>query len=106
MKFTRLQRANEYDVRHWLEQALDLTPYQRSKMRDEEIPRFSPYYFYERKPIQKTKFLWRLTTIFYLVYVLLLIIFCSLKWVFTGNHYLGQSFLEGFHYRWQEKIGW
>ncbi len=37
MKLTNLKKASDYDVEKWLEKELDLTPYQKDKMKRDEL---------------------------------------------------------------------
>ena len=66
--FSQLKKAPEYKVQEWLEKKLELTNYQKSKLYNEEIIRFSPFYFYERKQKEKISILWRFTLIFFPFY--------------------------------------
>lgn len=61
MKLSRLERANEIEFRNWLSEKLTLTSYQKSKMREDEIIRFSDFYIYKEREAVKTSVLWRLT---------------------------------------------
>lgn len=104
MKLSRLKIASYYDVEKWLEKSLELTPYQKQKLHNEEIVRFSRFYFYEHKKENKVSVLWRLTIFFYLVYIILLVCFLPIKWLFTGKWGYGDSFLYKFHYKWVHKL--
>lgn len=106
MNFSRLKQADDRDIEKWLKENLNITDYDYRKMRDNELIRFSPFYFYEQKKIKKHNFLWRLTAPFFLLFCLLVIIAMPFKWLITGNRYLSQKFLDTFYYRWQEKMGW
>lgn len=112
MKLIYLKKASDYEVEKWLEKKLDLSPYQREKMRDHEIVRFSMFSFYvketsEDREKKKKNFLWRVTLIFWFIYVLLLILVAlPLKWIVTGNWGLQPGkFVENFHKPWARKLG-
>jgi hypothetical protein len=105
MKLSQLRKAWDSEVEQWLSESLDLTPYQKEKLRDREIVRFSEFYFYKMPEKKKINPLWRLTIVFYLPYVLLLIIFNPFKWLLTGQWGYGQKFLDKFHSKWVRKIG-
>lgn len=105
MKFSNLKQAFDLDVYKWLEEELQLTPYQKERLRNEELIRFSPYFFYEKEDKKRISFLWRITIVFYFPYFILLCIFAPLKWVCTGNRYYGRKFMDTFHNKWVRKIG-
>ena len=44
-KLHRYKEAENYEVEKWLEKELDLTPYQKSKLKSDEIVRFSKFTF-------------------------------------------------------------
>ena len=80
-----LEKASNYQVHKWFEENIvNLTQYQKEKMRDDEIFKFCPFQFYVEKK-SSSSFLYRLSTpLFCLVWVLLA---CSLpiNFIITGN---------------------
>lgn len=85
MNLLRYKRANDYEVRNWLINNIpELTKYQEEKIRDEEIIRFSPFYFY-KEPKKVNNPLIRLTIIFYPIVWLLLFIGLPINFIFTGK---------------------
>lgn len=106
MKFSQLQPAANYEVEKWLETSIrNLTDDQKRWIYNEEIVRFSPFQFYKRVKKEKPTILWRLSALFYPIYLILLILFNPIKWIFTGEWGYGEKFLDGFHYKWTRKIG-
>lgn len=104
MNLSNLKKASDYSVEEWLTKSLDLTPYQRSKMRTSEMVRFSNFYFYEEKQKEKVSFLWRFTIIFWPIYFILLCIGYPFTMVFTGKWGYGRGFVDNFHSKWANKL--
>jgi hypothetical protein len=104
MKISYLERASDYEVRQWLEKELDLTPYQKQKLYDKEIIRFSPFYFYRDSKNKKSSILWRLTILVFPIYYLLAFCFLPINFIFTGKWGYGRDFIDKFHSVWVRKI--
>lgn len=104
MKLTKLKQSNDYDVHKWLEEELELSPYQKSKMRKSEMLRYSKFYFYEDNKEEKPFLLWRLTLPLIPIYIISIWAFSLCKWIFTGNNTISQNFLHNFHYKWMNKL--
>ncbi len=105
MKLSRLERAPDYDVVKWLDKKLNLTAYQKDKLSQEEIMRWSPFYFYKLPERKKVSILWRLTLPIFPIYLLLVVIFNPIKWMFTGKWGYGRNFIDNFHNKWVRKLG-
>ena len=103
MKFYRLQKASEYDFIKFLEDKINLTAYQKEKLRDNEILRFSKYEIYTAAKAE-SKFIWRLTILFVIPYILLMYLFLPIKFIFTGTWGYGGKFIENFHKPWFRKL--
>jgi hypothetical protein len=89
MNLVNLKRVSDYQVIDWLESHIkDLTPYQKEWIRNQEIVRFAPFYFMERRKKVNNIFL-RFTIIFMLPVLLLLIIGLPFNFFITG--YWGYS---------------
>jgi hypothetical protein len=95
---------NTYEVEAWLKDNLSLTDGQTRMLRDNEVIRFSSVRFYKEVDV-KTSILWRLSVILFVPYIVLLFLFFPVKWMFTGNRYIGQKYLDKYHYPWVRKIG-
>lgn len=104
MKLTRLKPASDYEVINWLEKELELTPYQKGKMRDREIVRFSPFEFYKSRGKEKVSVLWRLTIIIFPFYWLIFLVGLPFRFLFTGKWGYGQKFFDNFHAVWIRKL--
>lgn len=84
-RLSRLKQASDYKVEQWLIEELKLTPYQKEILRNEELVRFSDFYFFEQREKEKSNIFWRFTLPFYGVFLLLLIIFLPINFLFTGK---------------------
>jgi hypothetical protein len=104
MRLSNLKRASDYDVEKWLTEELNLTPYQKEKMRDRELIRFTPFDFYEDKQKEKISPLWRITIFFFPIYLILLYIGLPFTMLFTGKWGYGRNFIDNFHNVWTYKL--
>jgi hypothetical protein len=105
MKISHLERASDYEVHRWLEKELDLTPYQKEKLYNSEIVRFSNLYFYRIPKKEKVSILWRLTILVFPIYYLLAFCFLPINFIFKGKWGYGRDFIDKFHSVWVRKIG-
>jgi len=105
MNLTRLKKADNCEVQKWLKEKLNLTDYQISKMRDEEILRFSKFKFYKQTKETPTNILWRISLIPYVAYYILLLIGMPFTFLFAGKWGYSQKFYDGFHSPWVRKLG-
>ncbi len=104
MKLHYQEPARDYEVRDWLKESLDLTPYQIDKLNKEEIIRFSPFNFYKPRK-NKSSFLWRFSILIYPIYFLLLLIALPIAYLLTGRWGFGQKFYDNFHGKWIDNMG-
>ena len=85
MNLINLQKVSDYRVQDWLDKKIkDLTPYQKEWIRNEEIVRFAPFYFMERRKKTNTILL-RFTIVFMLPILLLLIVGLPFNFFITGS---------------------
>jgi len=85
MKIIDLQKVSDYRVQEWIEKSIpELTAYQKQKIRENEIIRFAPFYFMERRK-KTNNILLRFTIIFMLPIFLLLIIGLPINFFITGS---------------------
>lgn len=105
MKLSRLRRASDIEVNQWLDKELELTPYQREKLRNRQITRLGKYYFYEYEKKMGTNILWRLSIIPFIVYAILITCFLPIYFIISGNWGYGRKFMDKFHAPWVRKIG-
>jgi len=84
MKLNNLKSSSNFEVERWLSEKLELTPYQKDKMRRDEIVRFSKFKFFERKERVNNPLL-RLTIIFVPIVWLLLVCILPFKFLIFGR---------------------
>lgn len=104
MQLSHLKRVNNFEVERWLSEELELTPYQKSRMSDREIVRFSSFYFYKAAK-EKSSLGWRLTLPFFLLYYILAVISLPFNFLITGKWGYGRDFYDKFHAPWVRKLG-
>lgn len=85
MNLHNYKKANDYDVIEWLERAIvEITPYQKQKLRDNETIRFAPFKFMESR--KKVNNVWlRFTVIFLPIVWILLVMSMPFVYFFTGQ---------------------
>ena len=106
MNITKLKPADNYEVQQWIEKNIvELTAYQKQKITESEMIRFSHFYFYKKRQKEKVFFLWRLTILFFPIYIILVYLSIPIKFLFTGKWGLGSSFINNVHSKWTNKIG-
>lgn len=103
MQFHQLKRASDYEVEQWLVKKLELTPYQRDILFNQEIVRFSPFKFYQSRQKEKVPFWWRLTIFPLLLFIVLLFLWLPFNLIFTGRCGYGDKVYRVFA-AWQRKV--
>jgi hypothetical protein len=85
MNLINLQKASNHRVQEWIENSIkDLTPAQKDWIINEEIIRFAPFYFMERR--KKTRnILLRFSILFIIPILLFLIVGLPFNFCITGN---------------------
>ena len=97
------KKASDYDVQKWLEESIKLTPYQIEKLRDDEILRFSPFQFMEKR--KKTNSLLLRLTILIIPFVwIILFIGLLFNYLFTGKWGYGYDSLKWYD-QWRSNVG-
>lgn len=104
MRLSYLKEANSLEVNKWLEESLQLTDYQKEKLREDEVVRFSQFYFYKQAK-GKSSPIWRLTLPFYVVYWIAAVVMLPFNFIITGKWGYGRSFIDKFHSPWMRKLG-
>lgn len=102
MKFTNLERASEYKL--GCEIADIIQDYGRDMAYIEQHIKQNYRLF---KVIEKNKSnpLWRLTILFYFIFIILLVIAMPIKWLITGyQYYDSDSFVSKLQRKWYEKF--
>lgn len=104
MNIHNLQKVNDMEVQEWfLKNIPEISPYQKEKIRDMELFRFSPFtYFKRRKSVNNMFF--RLTIILFPIVALLLFISLPFGFIFTGEWGYSYEKLKWFD-KWKNSIG-
>ena len=85
MNLVNLKRVADYQVEDWIKNHIkDLSPYQKEWIRNEEIIRFAPFYFMERRK-KTSNVLIRFSIIIMLVVLLLMVISLPFNFFITGS---------------------
>lgn len=85
MNIINLQRVPDYKVSEWINKKIpELTSYQKERINNDEIIRFAPFYFMERRGTTNSVLL-RLSIIFMLPVLILLIIGLPFNFIITGS---------------------
>lgn len=104
MNLVNLKRVSDYQVKDWLENHIkDLSPYQKEWIENEQIIRFAPFYFMEKRPKVNNVFL-RFTIIFMIPILLLLIIGLPFNFFITGSWGYSDSKMKWFS-KWVASCG-
>lgn len=104
MNLINLKKVSDHDVQKWLEKSIrNLTSDQKRWMRDEEIVRFAPFEFMERRKKVNNVFL-RFTIIFMLPILILLIIGLPFNFFITGRWGYNHDKLKWYS-RWVSSCG-
>lgn len=105
MNIFRYKQVRDYDVEQYFRKHLDLTVYQ--KQRIEDVIRSAPFDFISFEKEAAVFWPWRLTVIFFILFILLLWITMPIKWMLTGHGRYGQKSIALKVYRfWGKRIGW
>lgn len=103
MNLIRYRELKLYEVKQILDDYIGLTDDQRLKLR--QIDRL-PFSFVKYQKPEPVKPIWRLTILFYWVFVLILLLLLPIKWILTGNRYYPE---KSWQYRlyifWTKKLG-
>jgi hypothetical protein len=104
MNLINLKKVSDYQVQEWLEKKIrELTPYQKKCIRDEQIIRFAPFYFMERRK-KTNNILLRFTIIFILPVLLLLFIGLPFNFFITGTWGYGYEKMKWYS-KWTSSCG-
>ena len=104
MKLHRLKQTSYLTIQHWLEDELELTDYQKDKLRRKEILRFTKYKFFEPRQKRKVSFLCRLSIAPFFIFYLILVIGLPINFLFVGKWGYGDK-LFNILSKWQNCIG-
>ena len=85
MKLLNLRKVPDYKVTKWLDDNIvEITEYQKAKIRDDEIVRFAPFEFYERRKKVDNIFI-RLSIVFIPIVWIVLIVGLPFNFIGTGT---------------------
>lgn len=101
---SNLERARDHEVEKWLEEELELTPYQKERMRNNESVRLSFIYFYKNKPTKNPSLIWRLTIIPFFLYYVIAFCFLPINYLITAKWGYSRNFIDKFHSKWVDNI--
>ena len=104
MKLHRLKQVSYLTIQNWLEDRLELTDYQKDKMRRSEFLRFSKYKFFEPRQKENVSFLCRLSMIPFFLVWLILFIGLPINFLFVGKWGYGDKIFSILS-KWQNCIG-
>lgn len=98
------KKAADYKVKEWIEKSIpDLTPYQKKKMYDNEVIRFAPFDFMERR--KRITNIWiRLSVIFMPWVWLVLFIGLFFNFIIKGSWGYKYKSIEWFD-TWRTNVG-
>lgn len=105
MNISNLKRASDSEVEKWLHENLNLTPYQKSKLRDDELIRRSPFKFYKYRESGSSNLLWRLSIVIFPLYILALYLIMPFIFLTSGKWGYSSQFVDKFFSPWANKIG-
>ena len=98
------KKAPDYKVREWIEKSIpDLTPYQKRKMLEDEVIRFAPFEFMERRK-RASSFWLRLTVIFMPWVWLVLFLWLPFNFVIKGSWGYKYNTMKWFD-TWRNNVG-
>ena len=104
MNFSNYEKVDKYKVNEWLYKSIkELTPYQKRKISEDEIVRWCPYEFFEKRK-KVTNLWWRLSIIFFPFVWIYLIFSLPFKFIFTGTWGYDNKFLETYD-KWVTNVG-
>ena len=105
-KLHRYKEAENYEVESWIKKELELTPYQEKKLRNNQIVRYSQFTFLIQRNIKKPNLFWRLSSIIYIIFNILLFIGLPFTYLFTGSIGYSMKFYDKYISSWRGKIGY
>ena len=104
MNLLRYRKIESYELRKILDDYIGLTDYQKDKLLHID---WLPFTVIKYEEPEAVKPIWRLTILFYWVYMLImLLIIIPIKWLFTGKSYFSSKHWTYKIYAfWSKKLG-
>lgn len=96
MNLHNYEKATDYEVQKWIDNSeLELTPYQKQRLRDYDVVRLAPFYFI--KPRKRVTNIWlRLSIILFPPVWILILISLPFNFILTGKWGYGNKTLKWF----------
>lgn len=104
MNLTRQSKLRNYEIIKVLDNYVELTDYQKSKLVDIDWYPFTIIKYEQPKPVKP---IWRLTILFYWIYCLsMILIIRPVSWVLFGQKYFTpQNIFYRIYEYWTKKLG-
>ncbi len=97
--------SSRFDVRDWVEDNIpNLTPYQRERIREDELIRVSNFEFVELKQKKPVGIFYRFSMIPFFISLIFLFVLLPINYIVTGKWVYNKS-INNFFGNWQRKIG-
>lgn len=103
MNLHNYERTSDFEVEEWLIKKLDLSKDQIYKMRESEMIRFSKIKFYKRIKPKNKSILIRLSALFFLPVLIIVMLTLPVNYLFTGNWGYSTETLNWFN-KWHSAI--
>ena len=104
MRLVNLKEVSEYEVYEWLKNEIELTERQKEYIEENEIFRFSPFYFSKKYESKKVNPLLRLSIILIPIVYILLIVEMFFNFLIFGKWEYELKYIRWFP-EWLNKIG-
>ena len=104
MSLHNYKKASDYKVQEWIEKSIrEMTPYQKQKLRDDEIVRFSEFEFMEKRKTVKS--FWTRLTVLLMPFVwIVLFIGLPLNFLIKGSWGYNHKHIKWFD-KWRSNVG-
>lgn len=104
MRLVNLRKVSEYEVYEWLKNEIELTERQKEYIEENEIFRFSPFYFSKKYEVKKVNPLLRLSIVLIPIVYVLLIVGMFFNFLIFGKWQYEFKYVRWFS-EWLNKIG-
>jgi hypothetical protein len=104
MRLVNLKEVSEYEVYEWLKTEIELTERQKEHIQENEIFRFSPFYFSKKYETKRVNLLLRLSIVLIPIVYILLIVGMFFNFLIFGKWYYEAKHIRWFP-EWLNKIG-
>ena len=104
MRISNLKKVSEYEFYEWLKTEIELTERQKEYIQENEIFRFSPFYFSKKYKSKKVNPILRLSVILIPIVYMFLIIGMFFNFLLLGKWEYEFKYIKWFP-AWLDKIG-